>query len=100
MTGETGWFRFPCGDGAIDGIQHPDTKEEAPNALCFANNSAGYRKEVMSEISLSKVNGINSDCYYLSVQGPVGAAPILALPPTSALSVRVLPFPHPSVHRL
>eukprot|EP00291_Cryptomonas_curvata_P013564 CAMPEP_0172187616 /NCGR_PEP_ID=MMETSP1050-20130122/21443_1 /TAXON_ID=233186 /ORGANISM="Cryptomonas curvata, Strain CCAP979/52" /LENGTH=484 /DNA_ID=CAMNT_0012861971 /DNA_START=23 /DNA_END=1474 /DNA_ORIENTATION=+ len=72
MTGETAWFRFPCGDGAIDGIQHADTKEEAPNALCFANNSAGYRKEIMSEISLSKVNGINSDCYYLSVQGPVG----------------------------
>ena len=72
ITGETAWFRFPCGDGAIDGDSPGPASGDVPDALCYANNSAGYRKQVMSEISLSKVNGINADCYYLSVQGPVG----------------------------
>jgi hypothetical protein len=74
ITGETAWFRFPCGDGAIDGNPPGPASGDIPDALCFANNSAGYRKQTMSEISLSKVNGLSADCYYLSVQGPAGAA--------------------------
>uniref|UniRef100_A0A7S4NVH1 Carbonic anhydrase n=1 Tax=Guillardia theta TaxID=55529 RepID=A0A7S4NVH1_GUITH len=74
QTGELAYFRFPCGDGAIDANAHKPSEDEVPAAACFDENGEGYRKSPGSSISVSKINGISSldKYYYLSIMGEVG----------------------------
>jgi len=73
QTGEIAYFRFPCGDGAIDAMPQL-TSDDLPPALCFDANGEGYRKKTGTSISLSKINGIGglSKYYYLNIMGEVG----------------------------
>ena len=73
MTGEIAYFRFPCGDGAID-ANPPVATEGMPPALCFDDNGEGYRKETGGTIELSKINGKGGlkEFYYLNIMGEVG----------------------------
>lgn len=73
QTGEIAYFRFPCGDGAIDAMPGVTT-EEMPPALCFDDNGEGYRKKPGTSISISKINGVGGlkKYYYLSIMGEVG----------------------------
>lgn len=75
QTGEIAYFRFPCGEGAINPKDHSAAKEGAPSAECFdKGKSEGFRKHTGGSLSISKVNGIGAlkHCYYLSMMGTVG----------------------------
>lgn len=75
QTGEIAYFRFPCGDGAIDVKAHSAKNLAQPSAECFDDGKTeGYRKNLGGSLSISKVNGIGalSNCYYLSIMGDVG----------------------------
>ena len=78
QTGEIAYFRFPCGDGAVDAMP-PVTTERLPPALCFddkkdGSSGEGYRKAPGMSISVSKINGVGGldKYYYLSIMGDVG----------------------------
>jgi uncharacterized protein YwbE len=73
QTGEIAYFRFPCGEGAINAKLDVKT-EDIPPALCFDDNGEGFRKPTGGSISLSKVNGIGglAEYYYLNIMGEVG----------------------------
>jgi len=70
QTGEIAYFRFPCGDGAIDAMPQVST-DDLPPALCFDDNGEGYRKPTGGSISLSKINGMGGlkKYYYLNIMG-------------------------------